>query len=58
VSESVVYTKKDVELPSDIYGLVYLPYEQSIRERYRDIIRELKNASYNLRNKLSRTPDL
>ena len=40
--------KKDVELPSDIHGLVYLPYVQSIHERDRDIIRELRNAGYTI----------
>jgi predicted nucleotide-binding protein len=40
--------KKDVELPSDIHGLVYLPYVQSIRECDRDIIRELRNGGYTI----------
>jgi predicted nucleotide-binding protein len=31
--------KKDVELPSDIHGLVCLPYVQSIRECNTDISR-------------------
>jgi predicted nucleotide-binding protein len=40
--------KKDVELPSDIGGLVYLPYVRSIQECNRGILRELNNAGYNI----------
>jgi predicted nucleotide-binding protein len=40
--------RKGVELPSDIHGLVYLPYTQNISEYQIGIIRELKNAGYNI----------
>ena len=38
--------KRGVELPSDIQGIVYLPYSQSVNECYRGIETELKNAGY------------
>jgi predicted nucleotide-binding protein len=38
--------KKGVELPSDIKGIVYVPYDQSVNECYRRIETELMNAGY------------
>ena len=40
--------RRGVELPSDIDGIVYVPYSRSVNECYRDIERELKNAGYHL----------
>jgi predicted nucleotide-binding protein len=40
--------KKDLELPSDIGGLVYLSYVRSIQECNKGILRELNNAGYNI----------
>jgi predicted nucleotide-binding protein len=41
--------RKGVELPSDIDGLVYLPYAQSVRECDMGIMRELKDAGYSIK---------
>lgn len=38
--------KGDVELPSDLHGLVYLPFQSSINEVQLDIIKELRAAGY------------
>lgn len=38
----------DVELPSDIKGILYKPFNSSVRESYGDILKELKNAGYEL----------
>jgi len=40
--------REGVEIPSDIYGLVYLPYYLTINERVVDIVRELDAAGYNV----------
>jgi predicted nucleotide-binding protein len=37
-----------VEIPSDIHGVVYLPFHQRIDECFIDVIRELRNAGYNV----------
>ena len=37
-----------VEIPSDIHGVVYLPFHQKIDECFIDVIRELRNAGYNV----------
>ena len=38
--------KSDVELPTDINGMVYSEFKGSIEESYRDIIKELRSAGY------------
>lgn len=38
----------DVELPSDLHGLVYLPFKNSINEIQLNIVKELKAAGYNI----------
>ena len=40
--------KSDVEIPSDMAGVIYLSFKNSIRECYSDIARELKHAGYNI----------
>jgi predicted nucleotide-binding protein len=40
--------KKDVEIPSDILGVLYIPYEKSVEEIKLDIIKELREAGYNI----------
>lgn len=40
--------KGDIELPSDLHGLVYIPFTNSINEKQIDIIRELKAAGYQI----------
>ena len=39
---------KDVEIPSDYHGVIYLAYQQSIQECFHDITRELHTAGYNV----------
>lgn len=38
--------KKDVELPTDINGMVYSEFKESVEECYRDIVKELRDAGY------------
>jgi predicted nucleotide-binding protein len=38
----------DVEIPSDFYGVAYLPYYQKIDECFQDVRRELKDAGYSV----------
>ena len=38
--------KSDVELPTDISGMVYSEFKESIEECYQDIIKELRDAGY------------
>jgi len=38
--------KGDVELPSDMHGIVYIPFKDSISEAKEKIIKELKAAGY------------
>lgn len=40
---------KDVELPSDMHGVVYIPFEKSVDERRDRIIKELKLAGYEIK---------
>lgn len=40
--------KGDVELPSDLHGLVYIPFNSSINEKQLDIIKELRAAGYEI----------
>jgi predicted nucleotide-binding protein len=39
----------DVELPSDLQGLVYLPFKSSINEVRLDIVKELRAAGYEVK---------
>lgn len=41
--------KGDIELPSDMHGIVYTPFEKSIAEVKGKIIKELKAAGYKLK---------
>jgi predicted nucleotide-binding protein len=41
--------KEGVEIPSDIYGVVYLPYRQIIDECFTGIMTELKHAGYSVK---------
>jgi len=38
--------KGDVELPSDMHGIVYLPFKDSVYECKAEIVTELKEAGY------------
>lgn len=38
--------KGNVELPSDIYGIVYIPFKESVKEAHWYIVRELKAVGY------------
>lgn len=40
--------KQGVEIPSDVLGVLYLKYEQSIQERAFDILQELAHAGYSV----------
>lgn len=40
--------KGDIELPSDLHGLLYLPFQTSINEIQIDIVKELKAAGYDV----------
>jgi len=41
--------KGDVELPSDMHGIVYIPFKESVNEVRDKIVKELKAASYRLK---------
>jgi predicted nucleotide-binding protein len=41
--------KMTMELPSDMDGIIFKPFKNSIRECYGDIVKELKRAGYELR---------
>ena len=41
-------TKGEVELPSDMHGIVYIRFNQNIEEVYYEIENELKNAGYSV----------
>ena len=43
--------KGDVELPSDMHGIVYVPFKQSVNETRSMIVRELKAAGYEIKDK-------
>lgn len=43
-----LYQESVEELPSDIHGIVYKKFRQSVRECYADIVKELKAAGYKL----------
>lgn len=40
--------KADIELPSDLHGLLYLPFQSSVNEIQLDIVKELRAAGYNV----------
>ena len=41
--------KGDVELPSDMHGIVYIPFKESVNEVRNKIIKELKAAGYEIK---------
>jgi len=41
--------KGDVELPSDMHGIVYLPFKNSLEEIRVEIMKELKQADYEIK---------
>jgi predicted nucleotide-binding protein len=43
--------KGNVELPSDMHGIVYIPFQESITECREKIIKELKAIGYGIRQK-------
>ena len=49
--------KGDVELPSDMHGIVYIPFKESVDEVRNKIIRELKEAGYRIKVKKQREKD-
>lgn len=40
--------KGDIELPSDMQGIVYIPFEESVHECRTKVIKELREAGYRL----------
>ena len=41
--------KGDLELPSDMHGIVYIPFKESVNEIRNKIIKELKEAGYKIK---------
>jgi len=41
--------KGDIELPSDMHGIVYIPFKESVKEARHMIIKELKEAGYDIK---------
>jgi len=41
--------KRDVELPSDMQGIVYIPFKDSVNEAREMLIKELKEAGYEIK---------
>jgi predicted nucleotide-binding protein len=41
--------KGDVELPSDMHGIVYIPFKKSANEARDMIIKELRAAGYEIK---------
>lgn len=41
--------KGNVELPSDMYGIVYIPFEESVEEIRLKVMKELKEAGYEIK---------
>lgn len=39
----------DVELPSDMHGIVYVPFKESVNEVRDKIVKELKAAGYKMK---------
>jgi len=46
--------KGDVQLPSDMHGIVYVPFKNSVKEAKNDVIRELKAVGLGLQIKKGR----
>jgi len=46
--------KGDVQLPSDMHGILYVPFKNSVKEAKNDIIRELKGVELDLQIKKRR----
>jgi predicted nucleotide-binding protein len=42
--------KGDVEKPSDIEGIVYIPFKESVEEARHKMIKELRAAGYEIKN--------
>lgn len=40
--------KGNIELPSDMHGIVYIPFKESVNECYDKIVKELKAAGYEI----------
>jgi predicted nucleotide-binding protein len=40
--------KGEIELPSDMSGILYLKFDKNVNEKYKEIRRELKAAGYNV----------
>jgi predicted nucleotide-binding protein len=40
--------KGDIELPSDMHGIVYIPFKESVNEVRDKLIKELKVAGYKI----------
>lgn len=43
--------KGDIELPSDMHGIVYIPFKNSVNEARSMIVKELKAAGYQIEDK-------
>lgn len=41
--------KGDIELPSDMHGIVYVPFKESVNEQRIKIMRELREAGYEIK---------
>jgi predicted nucleotide-binding protein len=41
--------KGDVELPSDMHGIVYIPFEKSVKEVRKEIAKELKAVGFDIK---------
>jgi len=41
--------KGDIELPSDMSGIIYKPFRESVKECFHDIVKELKAAGYKIK---------
>lgn len=41
--------KGDIELPSDMHGIVYIPFKDSVEETFYKIIKELKAVGYKIK---------
>jgi len=48
--------KGDVELPSDMRGIVYIPFSKSVNRVREKIIKELQSAGYELLTKKRKKP--
>ena len=41
--------KGDIELSSDMSGIIYKKFQESVKERFHEIIKELKAAGYEIK---------